>query len=125
VTPPSVQVGVNTTAVTVSVQTLSGSSALAVRDPSPRMSVRRFANFALIFAAFFAFADSRSRRRLLTFSSIFALLALMTACGGSSSGGSLQGGQGTPSTTPGTYYITVNAISGTAQTSYLLTLTVK
>jgi hypothetical protein len=29
-----------------------------------------------------------------------------------------------PPTAPGTYYITVNAASGTAQTSYLLTLTV-
>lgn len=124
VTPGSVQVGVNTTAVTVSIPTVAGSSARSVGDPSPRMSARRFTNFAVIFVAFFAFADSRSRRGLVAFISILALTTLMAACGGSSSGGSPQGGPGTPSTAPGTYYITVSADSGATQTSYLLTLTV-
>jgi hypothetical protein len=120
VTPPNVQVGVNSTTVTVSVPTNPGSSALIFADPSRRTPANRFWNFALLCAAFLPFAIPRSRRRM-RFACISVSLAFMTACGGSSS---TPGGHGTPPTAPGTYYLTVNATSGGAQTSYLLTLTV-
>ena len=120
VTPGSVQVGVNTTAVTVSIPTLAGSSALIFADPSRRTPANRSWNFALLCAAFLPFAIPRSRRRM-RFACISLSLALVTACGGSSS---TPGGQGIPPTARGTYYVTVNATSGGAQTSYLLTLTV-
>ena len=121
VTPASLQVGVNTTAVTVSIPTSAGSAAFLFADPAGKTPVNRFWNFALLVAAVLPFAAPRSRRRMRTFACILALLTLMTACGGSSSA---PQGQGTPPTAPGTYSITVNASSGTAQTSYLLTMTV-
>jgi hypothetical protein len=121
VTPPSVQVGVNSTIITVSISTNAGSSALLFADPSRRTPANRLRNFALLCAAFLPFAIPRSGRRM-RFACISAALAFMTACGGSSS---TPGGQGTLPTAPGTYYLTVNATSGSAQTSFLLTLTVK
>jgi hypothetical protein len=119
-TPASVQVGVNSTSVTVSIPTNAGSSALVFGDPSGRTPKSWFWNFALLCAAFLPFAIPRSRKRM-RFACISILLACMTACGSSSSS---PGGQGTSPTAPGTYYITVNATSATTQTSYLLTLTV-
>lgn len=120
VSPASVQVGVNTTGITVSVPTSAGSSAFAF--PPGETPGDRFLKGSLLFGTVVLYVipfGIRQRRRL---ASVFALLAFMTACGGSSS--SQGGGPRTPPTTPGTYYITVNATSGTAQTSYLLTLTV-
>jgi len=121
VTPSSVQVGVSATPVTVSIPTSAGSPAFAFTDPANRTRANRSWQFGLLLAAFLLFAAPCRPRRIRTLACIFALLMLMTACGGSSSP---QKGQGIPPTAPGTYYMTVNASSGTAQTSYLLTLTV-
>ena len=121
VTPASVQVGVNATAVMVTIPTSAGSSALVLADSGGKKPTNPFWNCTLIFAAFLPFSVPRSRRQIRTLACISALLTFMMGCGGSSSP---QKGQGTPPTAPGTYYITVNAASGTAQTSYLLTLTV-
>jgi len=116
----SVQVGVGSTTVTVSIPTNAGSSAsnfAGGKTPANPLSIY------VLFTTILAFAVPFGRRRIQRFACISALLGVITACGGSSSS---QGGgeQGTPPTSPGTYYITVNADSGTAQTSYLLTLTV-
>ena len=120
VSPAGVQVGVNATAITVTIPTSAGSSAAVFADPARRTPTDRFWNFALLCAAFLPFAIPRSCRRV-RFACISVSLAFITACGGSSS---TPGGQGTPPTASGTYYLTVNATSGGAQTSYLLTLTV-
>ena len=121
VAPTSVQVGVSATAITVSVPTTAGSSAFILG--AGQMSANRLSNYVLFFVTLLPLVVPLSRRRIRRFAGVFALLAFMTACGGSSSpqGG---GGQKTPPTAAGTYYITVNAASSTAQTSYLLTLTV-
>lgn len=119
--PASVQVGVNTTPITVSIATSAGSSALFVTPW--QMSANRSENYVLLFATLFSLAVPFRRRWIRRCCCVFALLAVIAACGGSSSP---QGGgpHGTPPTAAGTYYITVNASSSTAQTSYLLTLTV-
>lgn len=121
VTPASVQVGVNATAISVSIPTSAGSLAFVVATGQP--PVNGSSNYVFFFATVLTFAVLFSHRRIRGFASVLAIAAFMTACGGSSSpqGG---GGQKTPPTAPGTYYITVNATSSTAQTSYLLTLTV-
>jgi len=121
ISPATAQVGVNTTAIAVSIPTNGGSSAswvAAGKTPANRLSI-----YLLFLAMVLPFAVPNGRRRIQRFVCVFSLLGCVTACGGSSAsqGG---GGKGTPPSAPGTYYITVNAASGTAQTSYLLTLTV-
>jgi hypothetical protein len=116
----SVQVGVNTTPITVSIATSAGSSALVVDSWST--PANRLPNYVLLLAAVFSFAVLFRCWRTPKWACVFVLLVFMAACGNSSSS---QGqGQGTPPTAPGTYYITVQANSSTAQTSYLLTLVV-
>jgi len=119
--PAGVQVGVNTSPITVSIATSAGSSALMVIPW--QMPTNRLANFVLLFATVVPLAVAFRRRRIRSCACVLAWLIFMSGCGGSSP---LQsgGGKGTPPTAAGTYYITVNASSATAQTSYLLTLTV-
>lgn len=117
VTPSTMSIGVNPTPFTVTVTTTAPSSAL-LKSP-PRRLVWAFA----LLLALTAFSLPQKRYRLSVLICLAALMMFVSACGGSSNTGS--GPPPPPATPSGTYYLTINASTGGAQNSYLLTLTVK
>ncbi|MGB8493377.1 MAG: IPT/TIG domain-containing protein [Candidatus Acidiferrum sp.] len=116
VTPANIAFGLNGAPVSVTVTTTRSSSA-ALR--------RRGKNLVLAAGLWIAIAIAGSKKRLRS-SLLICLTALAfsaCSCGGGSSGSS-SGPPPPPSTPAGTYYLTVSASAGGAQTSYLLTLNV-
>ena len=117
VSPAATSISVNGVPVTVTVTT-TGKSTASLR-PAPDALL--FA-FAVPFAMLLLPSIRRRRLPLLVLLTILGFSSL--ACGGGSSGSTPP--PPSPIATPaGTYYLTVSATAGTAQTSYLLTLNVQ
>jgi hypothetical protein len=116
VSPATASISVNGVPITITVAT-TGRSTASVRSNTQGLL---FA-FALPFAMLALPSIRRRRLPLLVLLTILGFSCL--ACGGGSSGSTPPP---PPLSTPaGTYYLTVSATAGTAQTSYLLTLNVQ
>jgi len=120
VTPSTVNIGVNATPFTVTLTTTAPSTAFQRRVSSDLI----LAFGLLLGIGTFAFGMKRHSLNLLICLAVLTMFAF--ACGGSGSPSSTGTGPTPPPATPsGTYFITINAATGGAQTSQLLTLIVK
>lgn len=118
-TPSALNIGLNATPFTITITTTAPSTA-SLR-PSSTGSI--WAMGFLLAAGMLAFGTKRHHPGFVI--CVFLLAMFAYACGSSSSSTSTSNGGGTPGTPPGMYFVIVNASTAGAQTSQLLTLTVR
>lgn len=119
--PASVSIGMNPVPFTVTVVTTAASEVLPPLFP-PAVPWSLAVLLAMIALAVGALPGKRRAVRLAMW--IAALTLFAFACGGGGSSGSSGRGSTVP-TSSGTYGLLINASAGGAQTTYMLTLTVK
>ena len=120
VSPATVNIRLTASPFVVTVTTTAQSTAF-LRFGSSHLVLA----FGLLFGIFgLGFGINRHSLSLLICIAVLSLLAV--SCGGAGSSSGSGAGPAPPTPTPsGTYFLTINALAGGAQTSQLLTLTVK
>jgi hypothetical protein len=119
VTPSTLSVGLNGSPFTVTATTTAPSSAFQKSPPGGLVSA-----FALLLTTA-AFSFRKRRYRMGRLICLAAVMMFVLACGGATGSGGGSSPPPPPATPSGTYGLTINASTGGAQNSYLLTLTVK